>query len=96
MKNNKLYLNIDDGKSIVVERLDWHDEFPNEFVVYICNKEGIVLQDICLVRQHYENGSEGAAKADSRIDCMVWADCEGEDYTHKFVIDQWKYNEEEL
>ena len=95
MKSNKLYLNIADGKSIVVEHLDWHDEFPNEFAVYICNKDGVVLQDLCLVRQHYENSSEDSNKVDDRIDCMVWADCKSEDYTHKFVINQWKYNEGE-
>ena len=88
---NKLYLNIGNGKNIVVEKLDWHDEFPNELAVYICDENNVVLQDICLVRQHYErNNVNECAKVDDRIDCMVWADCEDEDYTHKFVIDQWK------
>jgi hypothetical protein len=92
---NKLYLNIGNGKNIVVEHLDWHDEFPNELSVYICDENNVVLQDICLVRQHYEyDKANDYTKVYDKIDCMVWADCGSEDYTHKFVIDQWKEDED--
>lgn len=91
---NKIVVPIGDGKTIVAAYLNWHDEFPNELAVYICDKNDVVLQDICLVRQHYEHDN-GKIKIDDRIDCMVWADCGDEDYTHKLVIDQWKDEEEE-
>lgn len=93
---NKIEIPIGNGKTIVAEYLNWHDEFPNELAVYICNEDNVVLQDICLVRQHYEHDkANGGTKVDDElIDCMVWADCDTEDYTHKFVIDQWKDEED--
>ena len=94
---NKIEIPIGNGKIIVAEYLNWHDEFPNELAVYISSEDNVVLQDICLVRQHYEHDKENhcAVVDDELIDCMVWADCGSEDYTHKFVIDQRKDDDEE-
>ena len=93
--SNKIEMPIGNGKTIVAEYLNWHDEFPNELAVYICDEDNVVLQDICLVRQHYEHDREnGGTKIDNRIDCMVYSDCGNEDYTHKFVIDQWEDEED--
>ena len=91
---NKLYLNIGNGKKIVAEALDWHDDFPNELAVYIMDDNGVVIQDICLIREHYKVNTELETIANGDvIDCMVWADPEDEDYTHKFYIDAYKGEE---
>lgn len=72
-------------------------EFPPELMIYLRDKDGVINQDICLVRPHYrynENKGEFVIENDL-IDCLVWGDSDYEDYTDKYVIGVYKEGEEE-
>jgi len=74
---------------------DWKDEMPKEIFISLFDKNGRCFQDICMVREHYHYSTKDEDfKIDSSlVDCMVWADSDNEDYTHKFTIGV--YEEEE-
>lgn len=75
-------------KKIVAFINDWHDSLPKEIYISLVDSDGVVVQDICMVREHYHcnhNSCEFEID-DSLIDCMVWADSDSEDYTDEFTI----------
>ena len=63
-------------------------EIPPELCVYLEDEDGAIIQDICLVRPHYEyNKQSGYFDTDNElVDCLVWGNSDEEDYTDKFVI----------
>ena len=79
--DNKIRINLSEGLELVAELYD-HDGQHPEIIVFL-EKDGIIHQDVCLVRPH-EN-VEHVQEAD-RVDCIVWSDADNEDYTHKFVV----------
>lgn len=92
---NKLIIPFGEYK-IVAEIDDSNKpEIPPEMVVYIADKNNCVVQDICVVRQHYHiaHKTMDFVVYNDVIDCLVWADSDDEDYTHKHVIGI--YEEEE-
>lgn len=81
---------------IVAEINDMNEpEIPSELCVYLCNNKGLVLQDICLVRPHYEIDRQNMQFKgdDDLVDCLVWGESDCESYTDKYVINV--YEEEE-
>ena len=70
-------------------------EIPPELYVYIMDNNNTILQDICLVRPHYDiNRKTMEFQTDNDfVDCLVWGESGYEDYTDKFVIGV--YEEEE-
>lgn len=80
---------------IVAEINDSGPDFPNELCVYIRDNKGVILQDICLVRPHYEidHQSMQVKRDEDLVDCLVWGESDCEDYTDKYIIDV--YEEEE-
>lgn len=78
---NKIRINLDYNLELVADLYNHDGEHP-EINVYI-EKDGMIYQDICLVRPH-EN--EMCEQETNLIDCIVWGDKDDEDYTHKFVI----------
>lgn len=91
---NTLEMKIGD-KKIVAEITSWKDEMPEELYVYLCDKNDVIIQDICMVREHYHYNpqTEEFETNEEFIDCKVWADSDNEDYTNEFVIGI--YDEEE-
>jgi hypothetical protein len=88
MENNKLIIKFGENE-IVAEIYDMNGpEIPPELTVYLRNKNGVILQDICLVRPHYEiNRKTMEFKTDNDfVDCLVWGESGYEDYTEKHVI----------
>lgn len=74
---------------IVAEINDMNEpEIPPELCVYIRDKDNCVVQDICLVRPHYEINRQSMEfeRWDDFIDCLVWGESGNEDYTYKHVI----------
>ena len=58
-----------------------------EFIIYFQDKKtDCVTQDIVTVRRTLENGE----LLSSAVECIVWADENSEDYTHKFLVNQSK------
>lgn len=73
---------------IVAEINDVSPEIPNELWIHIRDQEDKIVQDICLVRAHYNYiRSKGEFETDNDfVDCLVWGDSDNEDYTDKHVI----------
>ena len=92
---NKLEIKFGD-KKIVAEINDWSDGGTNELTVYLCDKDNRIIQDICLVRPHYEVNRKTYEFETNNdfIDCLIWGDSDEEDYTHKFVIGVYEEDEE--
>ena len=82
---------------IVVEIDDRHQpEIPPEMIISIHDKDDKIVQDVCLVRPHYEfNRKTKEFEVDNDfVDCLVWSDSDDEDYTHKHVIGVYKEEDE--
>ena len=78
---------IDDHLAIVSEDYVWLDNeghSHHEMITYL-EKDNIAWQDICMVK--YIEGKDGS---NPHIETCVWADCNSEDYTHKFNIGIYK------
>ena len=64
----------------------------HEFSIHLEEKEtGLIHQDIALVRASV---NEDLQPIPDSIDCLVWSNCDDEDYTHKFVIKLYKHEAE--
>ena len=76
-------IQLPNGAEIVAQRYDYDGEHPE---IAICLwKDGIAVQDLCMVRPYEENKED--------VEILVWSENDMEDYTHRFVIEQY---EEEL
>jgi hypothetical protein len=75
-------------KKLIAYINDWQDGMPKEIFISIADDNDVVIQDICMVREHYHyNKNEGEFEIDDTlIDCKVWADSDSEDYTDEFCI----------
>ena len=76
---NGVIIKLPDGKEIVAQLCNYDGAHP-EIVIFL-QEDGLAVQDICLVRPH---------KDTSDVECLVWCDEYNEDYTHKFIIPQYK------
>lgn len=82
--NSKITIEL--GFANLVAELYNHDSKSPEITVYLEDKTtGLILQDIALIRQAIQENS--TEPIPDKIDCLVWADKDNEDYTNKFVID---------
>ena len=80
MKTIESRIKLANGAEIVCQRYDYDEEHPE---IAVCLwKDGLVVQDLCLVRPNEDNKKD--------IDVLVWADQYSEDYTHKFIIEQYE------
>ena len=70
-------------------------EIPPELRVYLTNNSGMIIQDICLVRQQCEYGAMGEpfVPIGDAVTCLVWGDENDEDFTHDFGINVYKEEE---
>ena len=84
----RIEIPLGDNK-IVAEIYDMDSpEFPPEITIHLEDKDGMIIQDICLVRPHYTTDRETFRhKIDNgAVQCVVWSEPEIEDYTHKYII----------
>ena len=75
-------LAIDMGEfNLVVEKYD-----GVEFIVYFQDKKtDCITQDVVTVRRTLENGEP----LPNAVECLIWTDDGDENYTHKFIINQY-------
>lgn len=78
---NKIRINLGVNLELVAELYNYDGDHP-EIIVYI-EKDGIIHQDVCLVRPH---DGDSFVEEKYSADCIVWSDPYDEDYTHKFEI----------
>jgi len=76
---------IDMGQAnLVVEKYEV-DDGSTEFVIYLQDKKtDCITQDIVTVRQ-----ARDCEIVPGAVECLVWADDSSENYTHRFVINQF-------
>ena len=90
---NKIRIPIGD-MFLVAMANDWQDDMPVEMCIYLEDKNGVVHQDIALVREHYHLlMNQGFIRDPSLIDVKVWGNSDSEDYTHEFTIGIWEDEE---
>ena len=91
---NKIVVPIGDKKLVAFVN-NWQDGMPQEIYICLEDSEKRLVQDICMVREHYHyNKNSGEFEIDSSfVDCKVWADSDSEDYTHEFTIGVYKEEE---
>ena len=85
------------NKKIVAEIYDNNGpEIPPELCVFLEEEDGTIIQDICLVRPHYDinNKTKEFETNNDFVDCLVWGDSDEEDYTDKFVIGIHEWEED--
>ena len=69
-------------------------EFPPEIFICLKDKDDVIIQDVCMVRPHYTIGDKYKATVDNNsVQCIVWADHEDEDYTHKHIIEVYRFED---
>ena len=85
---NKISIKLNNVREIVAELYDYDGEHP-EITVYI-RENGLIYQDICLVRPH--EGNNMVQERDA-VDCLVWGNPNNEDFTDEYFIPV--YEEEE-
>lgn len=85
--SDRIELPIGNNKLVVYVN-DWQDQLPKEIFVCIEDENGVLTQDICMVREHYHfDPNKGSFKRDNTlVDCRVWSDSDNEDYTHEFTV----------
>lgn len=94
MGSNKIKIPIGD-KFLVAMVNEWQDGMPVELCVYLETNDGVVWQDICLVREHYHLLNMDFVRDPSLVDCKVWGNSDSEDYTDEFVIGIWEEENDE-
>lgn len=85
---NKIRINLAEHLELVAELYN-HDGNHPEITVYI-EKDGIIYQDICLIRPHE---GPGCVQEKDSIDCLVWGDENNEDFTDEYWIQMYKEEE---
>lgn len=84
---NRLVIPIGKNK-IVAEIYQDGPESPEELTVYLRDENDAIIQDICLVREHFGFNRKTMRWEynNSLIDCLVWGESDNVDYTNKHVI----------
>lgn len=76
---------------------DGSDDPYKEIYVYL-KKDGMVWQDLAIVSEAYDyvtkDGVYQNEPRHGKYNVYVYGDCEYEDYTNKFEIDEYKEGEE--
>ena len=92
---NKLTIKFGDYE--IVAEIDNRNgpAIPPEMIIYIRDKNGSIVQDVCLVRPHYEfvERKRDFEVNNDYVDCIVWADSYDDDYTDKLMIEVYKGGE---
>ena len=81
--DNKLKIVLPNGYKLVAER-STNPDFPNEMYIYIEDTEGVVWQDLTLVR--YDEISKLFA-------IYVWDNENSDDYTKKYTVGIYEESE---
>ena len=89
----KIEIKLANGHRLIAELCDPGGDNPPEIAVYIQDEKSIILQDIALVRAKETEPTVVDTK-NVGAEVLVWADEFNEDYTNRFIINEYN-NEEE-
>lgn len=90
---NKLEIKLANGHKLVAELCEYGSEIPPEMAIYIQDEKGVALQDIVLVRAK-EKEISIVDDVNVGAEVLVWADETDEDYTDKFQINEYNFEED--
>ena len=86
--NKKLIIPF--GEHQIVAQIDASNvpDIPPELYVWVEDKNGWFVQDICLVRQSrsYNMKTHTTDIDDNAVQCLVWGDPNDDDITNDFII----------
>lgn len=85
---NKIRIPLPNGKFLMAE-CDPNSMFDKEIYIGIEDADGSWIQDLAVVRNAYSL-ENGLTYEPNKYEVMVYADKDVEDYTDKFVIDQYE------
>ena len=89
---NELIINLSNGQKLVCTKYEGGQFYPEELSVYIADKDGNPIQDICLVRESFKTDISQSTSCwisnQDKVEVLVWADDSDDDYSNKFVIEQ--------
>ena len=69
---------------VCIESISINPDYQNEIIIYLTDKNNVITQDLTIVR-HLDNGN--------KFEVIVFADKDNEDYTDKFEIEIYKFEE---
>lgn len=90
---NKLEIKLANGHKLVAELCEYNSVIPPAIAIYFQDEKGVVLQDIVLVRAK-EKEISVIDDVNVGAEVLVWADETDEDYTNRFKIDEYNFDEE--
>ena len=76
-------IKLNNGFNLVIEQ-NTDPDYQNEIIIYLTDKNNVITQDLTIVR-HLDNGN--------KFEVIVFADKDNEDYTDKFEIEIYKFEE---
>ena len=93
---NRLTIQLGNKKIVAEIYNDNRPEIPPELCVFLEDENGAIIQDVCLVRPHYDyKEAVGEFEINNDlVDCIVWGDSNNEDYMDKFVISIHEWEED--
>lgn len=90
---NKIEIPLANGHKIVAELCEYGDKIPPEIAICFQDEDGVGLQDIALIRAK-ESQPTIIDNVNVGAEVLIWADENDEDYTDKFQIDEYDFEEE--
>lgn len=94
--NKKLIIQF--GKYQIAAQIDASNvpDIPPELLVWVQDKNGNFIQDICLVRPNltYDNETCTNKISDDAVQCLVWSNPNDESFTHDFMMGVCEEEEE--
>ena len=85
----KIKISLGNNTYLIAEKYP-EESSIRELSIYI-EKNGVVHQDIAVIRECYDYDDEGIINEAGQYEVLVWADEQSEDYTHKIKIKEYKY-----
>lgn len=85
IKKEIITIPFDSTKDIVTEKSSYDGEQIEIHTYLRCKKTGEIIQDISLIRK---------SETENTVECLVWGDENNEDYTDRFSIPLYSYEEE--
>ena len=82
----KIKIKLSDGKYLVAEKYKYKEEHHAQICIYVQDKSGEVLQDICCIQPHYKVKDGKVDVNDKYIDCSLWLDEKTINCTNRMVI----------
>ena len=88
-ENKKFQIKLSDG-TFLTTQANLENDYC-EICIFLKDKDGVITQDLAIVREKYEINSETAEvkPKSGEYEVIVYADEQQEDYTHKFDVKKY-------